>query len=182
MTGPTHIALGVSSLWLMQPLPTAVGTLASTDSSSPGLLIAAAALGALLPDLDAAHSTVKYLRLGKRFQPFLLPARVLSRQFGHRGPLHSLAGVTFLWLCFGLPLLLWLGWQPALALALGMLSHLLGDASTQSGVPLLYPRRGRWHLLPKGFRLTTGSPEEETVFAALLLPLLLLLFDVLGRG
>lgn len=128
--------------------------------------------GALLPDLDATHSTIKYLRLGGHFQPFRLPVRVLSHQLGHRGPLHSLAGIA----------LLWLGWQPTLALALGMLSHLLGDASTKSGVPLLYPKPGRWHLLPKDLRLTTGSPEEEAVFGVMLLPLLLLLFELLRQG
>ena len=166
----------------MHALPGAVGSLSSTNGNSPGLLVGAATLGALLPDLDATHSTVKYLRLSRRFQPFLLPARVLSRQLGHRGPLHSLAGITLLWLWLGLPTLLWLGWQPSLALALGMLSHLLGDASTKSGVPLLYPKLDRWHLLPKDLRLTTGSPEEEAVFGVLLLPLLLLLFDLLRRG
>ena len=166
----------------MQAIPGAVGSLSSTSGSSPGLLVGAAALGALLPDLDATHSTVKYLRLGRRFQPFLLPAHVLSHQLGHRGPLHSLAGITFLWLWLGLPTLLWLGWQPSLALALGMLSHLLGDASTKSGVPILYPKPDRWHLLPKDVRLTTGSPEEEAVFGVLLLPLLLLLFDLLRWG
>ncbi len=171
----------------MQAVPGAVGSLSSTTGSSPGLLVGAAALGALLPDLDATHSTIKYLRLGGRFQPFSiqpfrLPAHVLSHQLGHRGPLHSLAGIALLWLWLGLPTLLWLGWQPALALALGMLSHLLGDASTKSGVPILYPRPGRWHLLPKDLRLTTGSPEEDVVFGVLLLPLLLLLFDLLRRS
>lgn len=182
MTGPSHIALGVSSLWLMQAVPGAVGTLSSTDGTSPGLLVGAAALGALLPDLDATHSTIKYLRLGGHFQPFRLPAHVLSHQLGHRGPLHSLVGIAMLWLWLGLPTLLWLGWQPALALALGMLSHLLGDASTKIGVPMLYPKPGRWHLLPKDLRLTTGSPEEDVVFGVMLLPLLLLLFDFLRQG
>lgn len=179
MTGPSHIALGVSSVWLLRLVPGVVGPLSATDGSSPGLLVGAAALGALLPDLDAAHSTIKYLRLGTHFQPFRLPARVLSRQFTHRGPLHSLAGLGLLWLWMGLPTLLWIGWQPSLALALGLVSHLVGDASTKSGVPLLFPRPGRWHLLPAGWRLTTGSAAEQMVFAGLLLPILLLLIGLL---
>jgi len=179
MTGPTHIALGVSTVWLMRVIPGAVGPLSVQDGSSPGLLVGCAALGALLPDLDATRSTIKYLRLGRRFQPFLWPARVLSRELGHRGPLHSLAGITLLWVWLGLPTMLWLGWRPALALALGMLSHLLGDASTRSGIPFLYPKQGRWHLLPPARRLVTGSAAEEIVFGALLLPLLLLLFSLL---
>ncbi len=181
MTGPSHIALGVSSVWLLRLVPGVVGTLSVTDGSSPGLLVGAAVLGSLLPDLDATHSTVKYLRLGARFQPFRVPARILSAHFTHRGPLHSLAGLGLLWLWLGLPTLLWLGWQPSLALMLGMISHLLGDASTKSGVPLLYPRPGRWHLLPPGWRLTTGSTAEQAVFACLLLPVLLLLLGLITQ-
>ena len=180
MTGPSHIALGVSSVWLLRLVPGVVGPLTAVDGSSPGLLVGAAAFGALLPDLDAAHSTVKYLRLGRKFQPFRVPARILSIRFTHRGPLHSLAGLGLLWVWVGLPTLLWIGWQPSLALALGMLSHLVGDASTKSGVPLLYPRSGRWHLLPAGWRLTTGSDAEQAVFAFLLAPVLLLLFGLLA--
>ncbi len=179
MIGPTHIALGVSTVWLMRAIPGAVGPLSAQDGSSPGLLVGCAALGALLPDLDATRSTIKYLRLGRRFQPFLWPARVLSQELGHRGPLHSLAGITLLWVWLGLPTLLWLGWRPSLALALGMLSHLLGDASTRSGVPLLYPKRGRWHLLPPNQRFVTGSATEEIVFGALLLPLISLLVSLI---
>ena len=179
MTGPSHIALGVSSVWLLRLVPGVVGPLSAVDGSSPGLLVGAAALGALLPDLDATHSTVKYLRLGRRFQPFRIPAQVLSAQFVHRGPLHSLSGLGLLWLWVGLPTLVWVGWQPSLALALGMASHLVGDASTKSGVPLLYPRTGRWHLLPAGWRLTTGSAAEQAVFACLLMPILLLMIDLI---
>lgn len=181
MTGPSHLALGISSVWLMRVFPGVVGSLSAVDGSNPGLILGAAALGALLPDLDATRSTIKYLRVGARFQPFSLPARVLSHHFSHRGPLHSLAGLGLLWIWLGLPTMLWLGWQPSLALALGMLSHLVGDASTKSGVPLLYPKPGRWHLLPQPFRLTTGSAAEDAVFAALMVPLLLLVIGLLGR-
>lgn len=76
MTGPTHLALGVSTVWLLRVIPGAVGPLSVQDGSSPGLLVGCAALGVLLPDLDATRSTVKYLRLGRRFQPFLWPARI----------------------------------------------------------------------------------------------------------
>ncbi len=182
MTGPSHIALGVSSVWLLRLVPGVVGSLSVTDGSSPGLVVGAAILGSLLPDLDAAHSTVKYLKLGARFQPFRPLAHVLSAQFMHRGPLHSLAGLGLLWLWLGLPTLVWIGWQPSLSLALGMVSHLVGDASTKSGVPLLYPRPGRWHLLPVGWRLTIGSAAEQTVFACLLIPVFLLLFGLLFQS
>ena len=87
MTCPTHMLFGISTLWLLAPLPIqmlgyAIGTLA-----------AVAALGALLPDLDASESNIKHLKiLGTNFKPFLLPAQVVHRSEQHRGLLHSLAG------------------------------------------------------------------------------------------
>jgi len=160
--GRTHALLGVCSLWLLQPLPGAL----TSDTLAP--LAIAAALGALLPDLDAADSTVKYLAVGP-FTPFAPLSNLLHRAFGHRGLLHSLRGLcACALLCSPL---LWLGWPwgwlPFLGLVLGYASHLLGDAATRSGIPLLYPDPRRIHLLPRPLRLTTGSPAEDA-----LLPLL----------
>lgn len=160
--GRTHALLGVCSLWLLQPLP---GVLTS-DTLAP--LAAAAALGALLPDLDASDSAIKYLRIGP-FTPFAPLSNLLHRAFGHRGLLHSLRGLAACGLLCS-PLL-WLGWPwgwpPFLGLTLGYASHLAGDAATRSGIPLLYPDPRRLHLLPRRFRLTTGSQAEDA-----LLPLL----------
>lgn len=136
----------------------------AADSHSSGLL-AGAALGALLPDLDASQSMIKSLRIGRHFQPFLLPAALLHHAFGHRGFLHSLLGLGCVGAFAALPLGLWLGGQFAAALLLGYASHLAGDGCTKSGVPLWFPRRGRWHLLPSSMRLTTGSQEEDAIFA-----------------
>jgi len=178
MTGPTHLALGVSSVWLLAPIPGAVGHGIGSGAANPALLTLAAALGALLPDLDAQRSTIRYLRLnmgrGRRLRPFEPVAALLSRTLGHREPLHSLLGVLAIWLLLGLPVLLWVGWQPAATLALGLLSHLAGDGCTKSGVPLLFPRPGRWHLLPPALRLTTGSEAERRVLILLAVPALLL--------
>lgn len=49
MTWPTHTLFGISALWLLVPLPPEV------LHSDFGVLAAAAALGALLPDLDASE-------------------------------------------------------------------------------------------------------------------------------
>ncbi len=80
--GRTHALLGVASLWLLQPLP---GVL--TPDTAPPLAIAAT-FGALLPDLDAAGSTIKYLQVGG-VMPFMPLSGLLHRAFGHRGLLHS---------------------------------------------------------------------------------------------
>ena len=52
-----------------------------------------AALGSLLPDLDASESKIKYLSFGT-FKPFSLPAHIAYRTAGHRGVLHSLIGLA----------------------------------------------------------------------------------------
>jgi len=174
VTWRTHVLGGVASLWLLKALPEGIGSGAALNNA--GALAMAAALGALLPDLDAPRSKVQSLSLwGGGIQPFVLPSLLLHRAFGHRGLLHSAAGLVLFTLLFALPLSLWLGWQPAVALSLGYASHLALDACTKSGIPAWYPDRRRRHLLPPALRLVTGSAAEDVVFALLLLPVLLLL-------
>ncbi len=80
MTWPTHALIGINSLWLLAPLPP---DLLGYDW---GTLAACAALGALLPDLDASESKIKHLKIpGTQFKPFLLPAQVVHRTDQHRG-------------------------------------------------------------------------------------------------
>lgn len=163
----THIALGLNTLWLLQPIPAAI----TPDTLLP--LVAAVAFGSLLPDLDASESKIKYLSVGG-VRPLVPLAILLHRSLGHRGLLHSFMGLG---LC-ALPaatLSLWWGWQPAVGLLLGYAGHLAGDACTRTGIPLLYPRRRRYHLLPRPWRFTTGSAAEEVLFIALSMPLLGLL-------
>lgn len=161
MTWPTHTLFGISTLWVLAPLPPEI---LHTDF---GVLAAAAALGALLPDLDASESKIKHLKIpNTQLKPFILPALVVSRSDQHRGLLHSFAGLGMMALFF-IPAAFWIGWAPVAALLLGYFSHLMADAATKSGVRLLYPNPKRFHLLPKGWRFTTGSLAEDT----LLIPL-----------
>ena len=169
MMGRTHMLLGLSSLWLLSPLP---GVL--TPNTLPPLA-AAAAFGALLPDLDAQGSTLKYLKVGG-LTPFVPLTDLLHRALGHRGLLHSLWGLSAACV-LALPLL-WLGWPLFVGLLLGYMSHLAGDAATKSGIPLLYPKSRRLHLLPPPWRLTTGSQAEDALLPLLGVAVLALL---LGR-
>lgn len=50
------------------------------------------------------------------------------------------------------------------ALSLGYASHLAGDACTRTGIPLFYPQRKNYHLLPIRIRVVTGSEYEELFF------------------
>ncbi|MCI0394814.1 MAG: metal-dependent hydrolase [Chloroflexi bacterium] len=97
-----------------------------------------------------------------------------SRLLGHRGVTHW--GIT--WLALSLlafvaahssqgftsayleyPLL------PALAFSISYGSHLLGDMTTRSGVTVLFPFSSRrYHILPEGMRLRTGSWFETRLF------------------
>ena len=64
MTWSTHLMAGLSTLWLMEVLPV-------SQTENMALLAGAAALGSLLPDLDAAESKIKHLTVGG-VKPFLL--------------------------------------------------------------------------------------------------------------
>ena len=156
MMGRTHALAGVASLWCLQAFP----ALVSPELLAPlGVL---AALGALLPDLDAAQSQIKHLSVAG-VRPFAPLSSLLNRTFGHRGVLHSLLGWGVATLIL-LPFAFVTGLAVPLAISLGYASHLATDACTKSGIPFLYPNRKRYHLLPRSLRLTTGSQAEDGVF------------------
>jgi len=174
MTWATHMMIGMDTLWLFEVLLPASAPVSISAPADIALLAAGTAFGALLPDLDAAQSKIKHLGING-IKPFYLPSQVLHRQLGHRGLLHSPLGLSLIALAL-LPLALWWGWAVPAAVLLGYASHLLADACTRSGVPLWYPGKRRFHLLPQPLRIVTGSQAEEVVFvlSALLVMLLLL--------
>ena len=167
----THVIAGLGSLWLLETIP---GVLTS-ESLAP--LALAASLGALLPDLDAERSKIQSLSVSG-VQPFAPVSQALYRAWGHRGPLHSALGLGAIVL-FASALAFWWEWPLSVALVLGYASHLLLDACTKSGIPLWYPKKKRYHLLPVPARLTTGSLAEDVFFAFLTSAVFLLLFQSL---
>ena len=167
MMGRTHALFGLTSLWLLS------GAI-NQETFLPMLL--AAVTGSLLPDLDAAESKLKHLSLAG-ITPLVPVANALHQSLGHRGLLHSLWGLSIATVVLSMPLGFALGWPAAMELSLGYASHLFSDALTKSGIPLLYPRRRRYHLLPKPWRITTGSLAEETLFPLLATSVLWLLFS-----
>jgi membrane-bound metal-dependent hydrolase YbcI (DUF457 family) len=169
MMGRTHALIGIAALWLLE-LPGAI----SQETMAPLILLAV--IGALAPDLDASESKLKQLAIAG-ITPLAPLSQALHQSLGHRGLLHSLAGLGLFTVLCALPVALWLGWTGGAALILGYASHIVADSATKSGVPLLYPRRKRYHLLPTGWRLTTGSLAEEALFPLLALSVLWLLFS-----
>jgi inner membrane protein len=148
---------GIVSLWLL-PL--------GTPYWSVALAIVFASIGSLLPDLDARESKLSNVQIGG-ITPLKPAAYALNRRLGHRGAMHSLMGLLFVAVTFGIPLSLFIDSFAGVGLVLGYLSHLLLDACTKSGVPLYWPKPGRFHLLPPGFRAVTGSWQEDIAFLLL---------------
>ncbi|HEX8463757.1 MAG TPA: metal-dependent hydrolase [Abditibacterium sp.] len=165
----THALFGISTLWLLAPLPPEI------LQANLGVLAASAALGALMPDLDASESKIKHLKIpNTQIKPFLLPALVVSRTDQHRGVLHSLLGLGMMAL-FVLPASFYMGWTVTVAFLLGYTSHLVADAATKSGIRLFYLKAQRDHLLPPRWRFTTGSLAEEVLLAPLAINVMTLL-------
>jgi len=172
MMGRSHALIGISTLWLLMPFG-----LINQENLAP--LVLCALLGALSPDLDAGESKLKRFAVAG-IAPFAPLSQILHRSFGHRGFLHSLAGLGLFTVLCALPVGFGLGWLFGIALSLGYASHILADAATKSGVPLLYPHRKRYHLLPPAWRLTTGSLAEDMLWPFLAFAVLLLLFNQLA--
>ncbi len=134
VVGASAWALVAAAAGLLPPHP--------TPETVPGLALAV--LGSMLPDIDHPGSLV-----GRKLRVVSVP---LSLLVGHRGITHSLLAVLA---CLGLLAVMGLGWLAA-PVAVGYLSHLLADALTPSGVPLLWPNRRRFTL----DLLETGSLTE----------------------
>ena len=123
-------------------------------------------IGGLIPDIDQATN-----RLWD-----LLPAgdylgRVFRRIFlKHRTITHSLLGVFLIHklLLFVLPKLLNTGYLQIdiiyYAIMIGYISHLVADAITKDGLPLLFPLNWKIGFPPiSALRVTTGSWVENLV-------------------
>jgi inner membrane protein len=154
MTGPTHILFGIStgivlcrtSLFVLDPVS-----------------FVCLFLGSLGPDIDADSGSIT--KPGRLFRGFLprgvanvldqfgtLMSAIARSISGHRGffhtPLLALGILSASWY-LSLPRLEWFG--------IGYLSHIIADACTKKGVPLLWPVRQReYSFLP----IKTGSATE----------------------
>ena len=155
MLSRTHILIGVSTLWGLALLPDAL------TRDNVALLAGIATFGALLPDLDAVESKIKSLSI-KGVRPFAPFAEMANQVWGHRGFLHSPLALGLLGLVLA-PSVFWVDWQVPFALWLGYGSHLMADACTRTGIPGS-PFTKRIFLLPKRWRILTGSSAEEMLF------------------
>jgi inner membrane protein len=153
MMGNSHLIIGVVSGALL-------AALLGADTAHIGAAGVVAGAGAMLPDIDHRHAPIRQ-RLG-----FI--GDILLFWLPHRGLTHSLlcwALVTMLAI-FGTVMFLKIAILMPLALSAGYASHILADMTTQRGLPILYPFKANFYLLPRGFRVTTGTWTE---FVALVL-------------
>jgi inner membrane protein len=182
LNATTHAVFGIAAL---------AGAALLTGTDPPAYVYPAAVTAAWLPDVDNPRSTLgnglsrmKNPTLDLLSRPFSWAFRttsfVLVRTVGHRTMTHSLVGV----LLFALPVWLFLGRFPNLALALvaGYASHVFADALNTRGVPLFWPVGKPFRLLPGGVR-SGGAVEVAVALVALAFTLyaLLLLYPGL-RG
>ena len=176
MNGTTHAIFGVGAL--------AAAALAL--GVEPALYAyPVAVVAAWLPDVDNPRSTLGN-GLSRRKNPFTnavtrpiswalrTTSFFLVRVVGHRTLTHSLLGLAILLL----PAWLLLGSFPdlVLALAAGCVSHVVADALNTPGVPLLWPVRWRFRLLPGGMR--SGGVAEFFVAAVVFVLTLWAIFEV----
>lgn len=186
MVGRSHLLVGLTAGVVFDSVfhvsgPPLIGTGNITRDLviDKALFYVMVALGALLPDIDNAHST-----LGKKLGWI---SKEIQHKFGHRTLFHSLLGlilgsaialgvqqiVTYLLLSRGLTI-------PArvigsshivfIAVLFGCVMHLLADALTLEGIPLLWPMKKYIGFPPiRSWRFRTGSWQEHVVVWAFMI-------------
>lgn len=168
MKNVTHETIGATGAL-------AVCAIAGADVLTTAGCVAVAVLGSRLPDTDQLGSKIHRMTRLERRKPLIgllgfiarVPLVVFGAVVRPRGATHWLStGLAVTVICgvlagvgdavFVLPV--------AAGLGAGYTLHLLADACTPHGVPLLGPFSTRTrHLLPKDRRIPTGSGRETMV-------------------
>ncbi len=147
MSGHTHAIWGANMAWL--------AIFAGSLNESAILLVVLGALGGLLPDIDASESTIHKLSYG-----LTAPIGMLLR---HRGILHSLIAVIGVGVISSLIVGAYLPLAP-LVITSAYASHLILDAMTKMGVPLLYPFSAPFRIFPKSLSAKVGGFFDHGLF------------------
>lgn len=151
MKGITHALLGLSvGVYSISMLP--------ADLPMQLAAVAAGLAGGLISDIDHPRAIIS------RYTPGVGHAARLV--ISHRGPTHSL---LFLLLVILGGIVLHIPVIIATAAATGIASHLLADMATVAGVPLLWPLKGKWRLLPGTLLWGSASLIEIAVSGGALL-------------
>ena len=183
MQGRSHLLIGLTAGVVLDSMVHLTGDPLTMAKTIPLLLVAdkaifyfAVGIGALLPDIDNARST-----LGQKLGPV---SREIQRLAGHRTIFHSILGVVIgSLIAVGLEriaiyFLDQRGMLPSahvintthmifFAVLFGCIMHIIADALTIGGVPLLWPYHKRFGFPPDSrWRFRTGTwPEFVIVYA-----------------
>ncbi len=133
------------------------------DPLIAGMAIGAMGIGALLPDIDSDNASIRHqwgLARSRSLSGQALSAGLRAIGVKHRGVTHSLLVTAIVMACGSLLYLSTPYGSVGMALGLGYFAHLLGDMLTISGVPLLWPNKRDFHLLPRPLRFRTGGMWE----------------------
>lgn len=187
MIGKSHLLVGLTAGVVFDSVTHISGPpLVGTDHITLSLIIDKAlfylmvGMGALLPDIDNARST-----MGKKFGWI---SKGIQHTVGHRTLFHSLLGLVLgAALALGLQqIILYLldtrGYTVPvrvigeshivfIAVLFGCIMHIVADGLTTEGVPLFWPSRVYYGLPPsRNWRFRTGTwPEHVIVWAFMLL-------------
>ena len=168
MTTPNHIAGGIVFTGFFT-------SIYNINILEDWKTITVALFAMLLPDIDHTKSII-----GKIFYPL---ARFLGRKYGHRTITHSL---LFLFILTMLTYLidLYLESNYTYIVGFGILSHLILDMVTVSGVPLFYPFKRNPCVLPANpdLRIRTGNIKQEGIALFIFALLALTLQDLFKEG
>ena len=142
MKGKTHIAGGIALGYLAFNNIEVLNVNLSDDKILL-LVTAGLTLGALIPDIDHKNSTIS-----NKVKPI---GNIISKIFKHRGFTHSILGSIIIIILFG-----WLFSLTGInkvfniilikSIYIGIISHILLDMLTPSGVSLLYPYNKRYSI------------------------------------
>lgn len=187
MEGRSHLLIGLTAGVILDSVVHLTGNpLLGTKGITLGLIVNKAiyytmvGFGALLPDIDNARSTLGH-KLG-------WVSKEIQHLAGHRTLFHSLLGLVIgSLMAIGLEqLITYLLFQrgytlPAqfistshlvfFAVLFGCIMHIVADAMTEGGVPLLWPNRKRFGFPPNPhWRFRTGTwPEFVIVWSFMIL-------------
>jgi inner membrane protein len=150
MRAGTHIVAGVAVGYF-------AGALAGLEPLSIAALGALGGVVAMVPDIDHPQSAIRR-KTG-------VLGSLAAVGMSHRGITHTVPAV----LLFGLLASLVGGPLILIVVSMAYASHLVLDACTPSGVPLLWPLTNRrMHLLPHPLWVRTGSMREKGVLLGMM--------------
>jgi inner membrane protein len=169
MVGKSHQLVGFASVYSLALLTNAGHLNTQTLIASIFLIT----LGSLTPDLDSQENKLYTLiPIGHK-----LFSEIGERAFGkHRSISHSLIGITIFgyvshFLIYKIPPENGF-WLDALwySYFVSLVSHLVADALTKDGIPLLWPIKWKFGFPPlKGLRMRTGGFVEIFIVRTLIL-------------